>query len=148
MPDGEVNMTHENPPIEEIARILRESQVVAVVGCSPRPERPSHDVAGYLQAHGMFIRPVNPAVTNILGEACWPSLEAIPEPIDVVCVFRRPEEVIPVAQSAVAIGAKVLWLQDGVVNEEAARIGREGGLVVVMDRCMMRDHARLIAGAR
>jgi len=123
------------------ARILREYRRVAVVGISDRPERDSHRVAAYLQRAGYTIIPVNPNVAEVLGLRCWPSLEAAPGPIEVVDVFRRSELVEPVVDGAIAIGAKAVWMQDGVVNERAAAKARSAGLLVVMDRCMLRDHA-------
>lgn len=130
-------------PDEAIAdRILREFRRVAVVGISPRPERDSHRVAAYLLAAGWDVVPVNPLVDAVLGRRCWPSLAQLPAPVDVVDVFRRPELVEPVVEEAIAMGARALWLQDGVVHEAAATRARAAGLLVVMDRCMMRDHAR------
>ena len=123
------------------ARILRDYRRVAVVGISDRPDRDSHRVAAYLQRVGYTIIPVNPNVTDVLGLRCWPSLEAAPGPIEVVDVFRRSELVDPVVDSAIAVGAKAVWMQDGVVNEAAAARARAAGLLVVMDRCMLRDHA-------
>jgi predicted CoA-binding protein len=127
------------------ARILREYRRVAVVGISDRPERDSHRVAAYLQRAGYTIIPVNPNVTQVLGLRCWPSLEAAPGPIEVVDVFRRSELVEPVVDAAIAIEAKAVWMQDGVVNERAAAKARAAGLLVVMDRCMLRDHASGLA---
>src|SRR5215470_7682539 len=123
------------------ARILREYRRFAVVGISDRPARDSHRVAAYLQDAGYTIIPVNPLVERVLGLACWPSLEAAPGPIEVVDVFRRSELVGPVVESAIRVGAKAIWMQDGVVNEAAAATARAAGLLVVMDRCAMRDHA-------
>lgn len=122
------------------ARILREFRRVAVVGVSDRPERDSHRVAAYLQDAGFTVIPVNPNVREVLGLRCWPSLEAAPGPIEVVDVFRRSELVPPVVTSAIAVGAKAIWMQDGVVHEAAAAQARAAGLLVVMDRCMLRDH--------
>ncbi len=127
------------------ARILREFRRVAVVGISDRPERDSHRVAAYLQRVGYTIVPVNPNVTTVLGLRCWPSLEAAPGPIEIVDVFRRSELVEPVVDAAIAVGAKAVWMQDGVVNERAAATARAAGLLVVMDRCMLRDHASGLA---
>ena len=125
------------------ADILRESKTIAVVGLSDDESRPSYEVAAYLQSQGYEIIPVNPRLTEALGSPCYPDLHAVPRPVDVVDVFRRSEHVVPIAQAAVEIGAKTLWLQDGVVNEEAADIARKAGLAVVMDDCMLRRHARL-----
>ena len=126
-----------------IAQILHETRTIAVVGLSPRPERDSHDVARYLQRQGYRIIPVNPNIDAVLGERAYPDLLSIPEPIDMVDVFRRSEEVEPIAEQAVAIGAKVLWLQLDVVNEAAAAVATAGGLDVVMDRCTLQEHQRL-----
>ena len=126
-----------------VADILRESKTVAVVGLSDDASRPSHEVAAYLQEQGYEVIPVNPRVTEVLGAVCYPDLHAVPTPVDVVDVFRRSEHVVPIARAAVDIGAKALWLQDGVVNEEAAELARKAGLAVVMDDCMLRRHALL-----
>ena len=128
---------------DPVAGILRASKTIAVVGLSDDESRPSYEVAAYLQSQGYEIIPVNPRLTEALGAPCYPDLHAVPRPVDVVDVFRRSEHVVPIAQAAVEIGAKTLWLQDGVVNEEAAEIARKAGLAVVMDDCMLRRHARL-----
>ena len=128
---------------DAVADILRDSKTIAVVGLSDDPSRPSNEVAAYLQSQGYEVIPVNPRATEVLGAVCYPDLHAIPTPVDVVDVFRRSEHVVPIARAAVEIGAKALWLQDGVVNEEAAEIARSGGLAVVMDDCMLRRHALL-----
>ncbi len=106
--------------MRSIERILKESRVIAVVGLSPDPERESHQVAEYLMRHGYRVAPVNPTVDSVLGEVSYPVLRSAPEQVDVVNVFRRPDQVMPVAEEAIAIGAKALWLQFGVVNQEAA----------------------------
>lgn len=128
---------------DAVADILRDSKTIAVVGLSDDASRPSNEVAGYLQSQGYEIIPVNPRVAKVLGAVCYPDLHAIPTPVDVVDVFRRSEHVVPIARAAVEIGAKALWLQDGVVNEEAAEIARKAGLAVVMNDCMLRRHALL-----
>jgi len=128
------------------ARILREYRRIAVVGISDRPDRDSHRVAAYLAQAGYLIIPVNPNVTQVLGERCWPTLDDAPKPIEVVDVFRRSELVEPVVDAAIRVGAKAVWMQDGVVNEAAAAKARAAGLLVVMDRCMLRDHAAGLAG--
>lgn len=132
--------------IEDLRRILDQNKVIAVVGLSANWWRPSFFAAKYLQDHGYRIIPVNPNYEEILGEKCYPALEEIPDPIDVVDVFQRAEVTPPLAASAVAIGAKVLWLQLGVVNDEAATIARDSGLEVVMGRCMKIEHGRLLGG--
>lgn len=125
-------------------RIFREAKTIAVVGLSARPGRPSHAVAKYLQSHGYRIIPVNPTVAEVLGERSYARLEDIPEHVDVVDVFRRSEEAPAIAASAAAIGAKAIWLQEGVVSQEAAAQAQAAGLTVVMDRCMLKEHARLV----
>lgn len=125
------------------AEILRRFRRVAVVGISARPERDSHRVARYLLGVGYDVVPVNPAVDAVLGRRCWPSLAAVPGPIEVVDVFRRSEAAGAVVDEAIAAGARAVWLQDGVVDEAAAARARAAGLLVVMDRCMLRDHAAL-----
>ena len=132
--------------IEILRRILGESRVIAMVGLSANWWRPSFFAAKYLQDHGYRIIPVNPNYEEILGEPCFPVLEDIPEPVDVVDVFQRPAVTPPIARSAVQIGARVLWLQLGVVNAEAASIATQGGLEVVMDHCMKIEHGRLLGG--
>jgi predicted CoA-binding protein len=127
----------------EIRDILQSARTIAVVGLSDKPFRPSHGVAAYLQAHGYRIIPVNPAVREVLGEKAYARLEDVPEKIDVVDVFRRPENVPEVVDAAIAVGAKVVWMQDGVIHEGAAAKARAAGLRVVMDRCMLREHRRL-----
>jgi predicted CoA-binding protein len=124
-------------------RILRTAQTIAVVGLSPHPWRASHGVARYLQRAGYRIIPVNPNVTEVLGERAYPSLREVPEPIDVVDVFRRSALVGPIVDDAIAIKARAVWLQDGVIDEAAAARARAAGLDVVMDDCMMRRHADL-----
>ncbi len=124
------------------ARILRDYRRIAVVGISDRPDRDSHRVAAYLQGAGYTVIAVNPNVAHVLGGPCWPSLDEAPGPIEVVDVFRRSELVPPVVDAALRIGARAVWMQDGVVHEAAAAKARDAGLLVVMDRCMMRDHAR------
>ncbi|MGH9359390.1 MAG: CoA-binding protein [Terriglobia bacterium] len=125
-----------------ITNILQTMKTVAVVGLSPKTSRPSYGVAAYLRSHGYRIIPVNPNVDTLLQGRCYASLEDIPEPVDIVLIFRRPEYVPPVVASAITIGAKVIWMQEGITNEEAARAAREAGLEVVQDRCMLKEHAK------
>ncbi len=127
----------------EIKEILAQTKTIAVVGLSPKENRPSNDVARYLQKAGYTIIPVNPGQSEVLGEECYPSLLEIPEKIDMVNIFRRPEDVGPVVDQAIKIGAKVVWMQEGIVNEEAAANARAAGLTVIMDRCLKVDHANL-----
>jgi predicted CoA-binding protein len=125
------------------ADILKSSRVVAVVGLSSNPERPSCRVASYLKRHGYRIIPVNPRESTVLGEAAYPDLSSVPGPVDVVDIFRRPEDVPAIVEQAIKIGAKAVWMQEGVVNEAAAARAREAGLLVVMDKCMRKEHIKL-----
>lgn len=124
-------------------QLLRDSKTIAVVGLSPDPTRPSHQVARYLQQQGYRIIPVNPAIAEVLGERCYPDIADVPEPIDLVDIFRRSELVLPVVEAAVAIGVKGIWMQDGVRNEAAAQLAGQAGIPVVMDDCTARQHRRL-----
>ncbi len=130
--------------IEVIERLVRESRTVAVVGLSPDPHRPSHGVAKYLMASGVRVFAVNPSITSWQGQPSYPSLEALPEQVDIVDVFRRSEYVADIARQAVAVGAGALWLQLGVISEEGARIAAEAGLDVVMDRCLAVEHREVV----
>ena len=132
--------------IPTLRRILRACKTVAVVGLSAEWHRPSNFVAKYLQSHGYRVIPVNPRYDSILGERCYARLEDIPEPVDMVDVFRKPADLPPIAASAVAIGARCLWQQLGVANLEADAIARAAGLDSVMDRCVKIEHARLFGG--
>lgn len=126
---------------EAIQKILLECRTIAVVGLSSNPARPSNRVAAYMEAQGYRVIPVNPNETTVLGEPSYPSLAAVPGPIDLVNIFRKSEEVLPIVDEAIARGAKAIWMQEGVVNEEAAERARQAGLLVVMDRCCLKDHA-------
>ena len=121
--------------------ILSSSRVVAAVGLSPMPR--SFRVASYLMKNGYKIIPVNPQAEKMLGKTCYPDLGSIPEPVDVVDIFRRSEDVLSIVEEAIQIGAKAVWMQEGVVNEEAAARARFAGLQVVMDRCMKKEHEQL-----
>ena len=132
--------------IEVEEEILNSSRVVAVVGLSAKPDRPSYRVADYLKTQGYRIIPVNPAESEILGELCYPDLASVPESVDVVDIFRHSEEVLPIVKEAIRIGAKAVWMQEGVINEEAAARTREAGLMVVMDKCMLKEHRKLRSG--
>jgi len=132
--------------IATLRRILKTCRTIAVVGLSAEWHRPSFFAAKYMQQHGYRIVPVNPRYAEILGERCWPSLADIPHPVDLVDVFRRTEDVLPVARQAIAIGAKALWQQIGVKNLEADALARAAGLDSVMDRCVKIEHARLFGG--
>lgn len=124
--------------------ILSSAKTVASVGLSSNHARESYGIVQYLKGQGYRIIPVNPTATEILGEKAYPDLESVPEKIDVVQVFRKPEDVPPVVDSAIKAGAKVVWMQEGIVNEEAAAKARAAGLQVVMDACMRVEHRRLI----
>jgi predicted CoA-binding protein len=132
-----------NPTLKEMYNILVNAKTIAMVGASSNPDRPSYEVMQVLQKAGYHVIPVNPNETEVLGEKAYASLSDIPEPVDIVDVFRRAESTPPVAEEAVKIGAKVLWLQLGIINEEAAEIARKGGLQVVMDRCIKVMHRKL-----
>ncbi|MBM3155248.1 MAG: CoA-binding protein [Chloroflexi bacterium] len=124
-------------------RILTEYRTVAVVGASPNPERPSHRVLKYLSQHGYKTIPVNPNVAEVMGIPCQPDLTAIPVQVEVVDVFRSSADVVPIVDEAIKVGAKAIWMQEGIVNEEAADKARKAGLLVVMDKCMRKEHIRL-----
>ncbi len=120
----------------QMLSLLREAKVIAVVGISNKPERPSHDVAAYLQAQGYTIVPVNPALTSVLGEPCYPSLSACGKAVDIVDIFRAPDAVPPIVEEAIATGAKAIWMQEGVSHPEAAARAEAAGLLVVEDLCI------------
>ena len=130
----------------QIKKILRENKTLAVVGLSANEMRPSYFASKYMQDHGYRIIPVNPRYDEILGEKCYPDLTSIPEPVDIVDLFQRADRVMPFVEQAIEIGAKVIWMQLGVVNEEAAAVARDAGLDVVMDRCVKIEYARLFGG--
>jgi len=129
-----------------LRRILAQTRCIAVVGLSAQWHRPSYFAAKYMQQHGCRIVPVTPAYTEVLGEKAYPSLREIPFAVDMVDVFRRSSELVPIAEDAVAIGARCLWQQLGVANAEADAIARRGGLDSVLDRCVKIEHARLFGG--
>ena len=129
---------------KEMKEILLTTKTIASVGLSGNPQKESYGIVAYLKEQGYTIIPVNPTATEILGEKSYPDLESVPVKIDVVQVFRKPEDVPPVVEDAIKVGAKVVWMQEGIVNEEAAKRAREAGLQVVMDACMRATHRRLI----
>jgi predicted CoA-binding protein len=129
-----------------LRRVLHGNRVIAVVGLSPKWNRPSYFAAKYMQEHGYTIVPVNPGATEILGQKCYPDLAALPFKVDMVDVFRKPEDALSIADEAIRIGAKCLWLQLGVINQEAADKAVAAGLDVVMDRCVKIEYARLFGG--
>jgi predicted CoA-binding protein len=134
---------NENPPGDEIYKILSKAETIAVVGASSNPDKTSHAIMKKLQQWGYQTIPVNPNETEILGEKCYPDLASVPEKIDIVDVFRRPEYTPGVARDAVKAGAKVLWLQQGIASDQAAAIARDGGLTVIMDYCIAVAHSML-----
>ena len=131
---------------KQLRRILQECKTLAVVGLSANDMRPSYFAAKYMQDHGYRIIPVNPNYDEILGEKCYPDLLSIPDPVDLVDLFQRPERVVPFVEQAIGIKAKVVWMQLGVINEDAAQLARRAGLEVVMDRCVKIEYARLFGG--
>ena len=132
--------------IPTLRRILRSARTIAIVGLSAEWHRPSHFAAKYMQQHGYRVIPVNPTYKEVLGEKCYASLKDIPEKVDIVDCFRKSEDIEPIADEAIAIGAKVLWMQIGVMNEKAAQKARKAGLEVVQDRCVKIEHGRLFGG--
>jgi predicted CoA-binding protein len=129
-----------------VRRILLRSRTLAVVGLSAQWHRPSYFAAKYMLDHGYRIIPVNPRYADVLGQRCYPDLRSIPEPVDIVDCFRKSAEIPPLADDAIAIGAKVLWMQLGIVNDDAARRASSAGLDVVMNRCVKIEHARILGG--
>jgi len=134
----------DNPSSEEINAILQRYKTVAVVGLSPKPQRDSHKVAKYLKENYYRIVPVNPGQKEILGEKCYPNLKAIPFPIDLVDIFRKPEAIPPVVEDAIEIGAKVVWMQLGLAHNQAADKARKAGLQVVMNKCIKIEHSNVL----
>jgi predicted CoA-binding protein len=141
MPDCEFPKT--NATADEIADILRATKIIAVVGLSPKPERPSHSVSAYMKDQGYTIIPVNPGQAEILGEKAYASVTEIPGPIDMVNIFREPSAVPEIVDQAIAKGAKVVWMQEGIVHNEAADKARAAGLQVVMNKCLYKEHCQL-----
>ena len=127
-----------------IPDLLRNSRVIAVVGLSSKRARPSYGVAEYMQQQGYRIIPVNPNESQVLGEKCYPRLEDVPEHVDIVDIFRRSEMVAPVVASAIRIGASAVWMQEGVIDQVAARKAKAAGLSVVIDRCILKEHQRYL----
>jgi uncharacterized protein len=130
------------PVSDSIALMLEHYKTLAIVGLSSKPCRPSYGVASYMKAHGYRIIPVNPRETAVLGEKAYATLDGVPEPVDVVVIFRRSEFVPEVVESAIRKRSRVVWMQEGVVHEEAARRARQAGLEVVQDRCILKEHAK------
>ncbi|OGO18578.1 MAG: CoA-binding protein [Chloroflexi bacterium RBG_16_50_11] len=128
-----------------IEEILKNSRTIAMVGLSANTERPSNIVATYLKEKGYKVIPVNPGEKTILGETSYPDLTSVPDKIDVVDIFRRPEDVLPIVREAIKVGAKAVWMQEGIKNEAAAAEAQKAGLPVVMDKCMRKEHMKLKA---
>lgn len=141
--DATCQLPEKNATPDEIREILLSSRVVAVVGLSPNPRRPSYGVAAYLKEHGFKIIPVNPAVSEVLGEKAYPDLASIGKPVDIVDIFRRSEFLGPAVDEAIAAGAKTVWMQQGLVDNAAASRARAAGLSVVMNKCIMVEHRRM-----
>ncbi|MDQ2695865.1 MAG: CoA-binding protein [Pseudomonadota bacterium] len=133
-----------NPPAADIRALLQRIKTIAVVGLSDSAWRPSHRVARALQGYGYRVIPVNPHIDRVLGEPAYPSLAEVPESVDLVDVFRAPEHVAEIVDACIALGLPALWLQDGVIDEAAARRAQAAGMTVVMDRCIYRDYAHLM----
>ena len=131
---------------ETIRRILEECKTIAVVGLSSNPMRPSNSVAGYMRRHGYKVIPVNPTESEVFGETAYPALADVPEPIELVDIFRRSSEAGAAVDEAIEIGAKAVWLQEGVIDHAAAKRAQDAGLLVVMDRCWLKDHLWLARG--
>ena len=127
---------------DEIRRVLSDSKTIAVVGLSAKPWRPSHGVSEYMKSKGYRVIPVNPNLTDALGEKAYARLEDIPEKIDIVNIFRRSEFVAPLVDSAIALGARAVWMQEGVIDRTAAERARQAGLAVIMDRCILKEHRK------
>jgi predicted CoA-binding protein len=140
-------MAHQNPKSDAIRKLLEDARTIAVVGASSKIDRPSHSVMKVLLHAGYRVIPVNPNEASVLGQKCYASLRDIPEHVDIVDVFRQPQHTPEIADQAVAIGAKVLWLQLGVVNEDAAARAKAGGLTVVMDACIAVQHELLLGSS-
>jgi len=145
MSEIECQMPESNPDDEEIKQVLENNKVVAVVGLSPKPDRASHQVAQYLQEHGYQIVPVRPKADEILGEKAFANLRDIPFPVDIVDIFRQVEAIPGIVDEAIAIGAKVVWMQLGLAENQSACRAREAGLQVVMNKCMKIEHSRYLA---
>jgi len=137
-----------NPTLDEIKILLKETKIIAVIGLSPKPKRPSHSVSKAMQGFGYQIIPVRPAVDEVLGEKAYVDLESIPkdllEKVDMVDVFRAPDKITPIIDACIKLKVPLIWLQDGVVNETEAARAQEAGITVVMDRCVYRDYVQLL----
>lgn len=137
-------MAFQNPSPDEIRDLLGKIRHIAVVGLSPKANRPSHQVASALQQFGYHVIPVRPAVDSVLGEPAYPDLHEVPDPIDLVDVFRAPDQIAPIIDACIELKLPAIWLQDGVVNETEAQRARDAGIMVIMDRCIYRDYRNLM----
>jgi predicted CoA-binding protein len=144
MSDAVCELPERNASSDEIRHLLSSARTIAVVGLSKNPERDSHRVAAYLQEHGYRVIPVNPAVDEVLGEKAYPDLVSVPVPIDIVDVFRKPEAIPGIVRDAIAAKAKAVWMQLGLADNPAAEKARAAGLAVVMSKCIMAQHRRLL----
>jgi uncharacterized protein len=148
--------SHNNPPGIDVGQgeklqekeILDKYRRVAIVGVSPKPDRDSNRVIRYLNDHGYEVIPVNPTAMEVIGKTCYPDLSSVPGKVEIVDIFRKPEDVGPVVDEAIKIGASVIWMQEGIENEEAAAKAREAGMVVIMDRCIKKAHQELHPGEK
>jgi predicted CoA-binding protein len=147
-PANKAGRTPPRSPVQSIGEIFKNSRTIAVVGLSSRRYRPSFGVSEYMQSVGYRIIPVNPAETEVLGEKSYARLEDIPEPVDIVDIFRRPEFVPDIVESAIRIGARAVWMQEGVIHPEAAERARRAGLFVMMDSCILKEHMRHVRNIR
>ena len=136
-------MSFSNPTPDQVRELLKGVKTIAVVGFSPKPGRPSHNIARAMQRYGFRIIPVRPGISEGLGEKAYPDLASVPDRIDLVHVFRASDNVPPVVDQCVKLGLKAIWMQDGVINEPAAARAAEAGMTVIMDRCILRDYTRL-----
>ena len=134
-----------NPGADDITKLLRQSKTIAVVGLSADPDRASHRVAMYLQSRGYTIIPVNPKVDEILGKKAYPSVSSIKERVDIVDVFRKSEAVLEITEAAISAGVRAVWLQESVLSYDAFKRGEDAGMLMVMDRCILREHRRLMS---
>ncbi|MFH1700367.1 MAG: CoA-binding protein [Candidatus Zixiibacteriota bacterium] len=140
MKDSSQSVNWENPSAEEIRDILTSSRTIAVVGLSPKPERPSYGVANYLMGMGYSVIPVNPREIEIMGCKSYPDLTAIGKKVDIVDVFRRGEATPPIVEEAIKTGAGCIWFQEGVISEESYKLAKDAGVTIVMDRCILKEH--------
>ena len=145
MDDVACEIPEYNLPSEKVKAVLENGKTIAIVGLSPKAERDSYQVAKYLKAHGYTVVPVNPGQKEILGEKCYRELKAIPFSVDIVDIFRRPAAVPPIVDDAISIGAKAVWMQLGIVHNNAARKARHAGLAVIMDKCIKTEHMNMVS---